>query len=184
MNTLVALNCAQASLFSPNACDFRSLQRFHHSLSCLASPPFVSVAATLPPSSNASSSSGVSSGSTHYQQTPTVQVDDWLRSMSLECYTPNFLRHGLGSLQSIVNLSPADLATIGIVDGDHQMRLMDSLHRLRQQAALVGTLARRNSQQYQQQAANNNSNPNSNHFNSNTTTNVRTGAQQNEGFFV
>ena len=65
-------------------------------------------------------------------------VYEWLASIKMARYHPNFEHSGIISLQAVSRLSLPDLAVIGIELLSHQKKIMNSIYALRAQTN-IGT---------------------------------------------
>jgi len=55
------------------------------------------------------------------------EVDRWLRSLQLHCYSTHFRRAGLSSFDAIRSVTSNDLVRIGVVSTEHQQILLNSI---------------------------------------------------------
>ena len=62
-------------------------------------------------------------------------VTDWLRFLDLEEYSTGFLENGYDDMETVKQISLADLLAIGVVRTDHQEYLLSSVRILREQGA-------------------------------------------------
>ncbi|GFN73980.1 hypothetical protein PoB_000048600 [Plakobranchus ocellatus] len=58
-------------------------------------------------------------------------VSEWLLGLGLAEYTPLFMRHGWDSMSAVHGLTAASIMKIGIRDGEHRLRILDSVRELR-----------------------------------------------------
>ena len=65
-------------------------------------------------------------------------VYEWLASIKMSRYQPNFEHSGITNLQAVSRLSLQDLAVIGIELPSHQKKIMNSIYALRAQTN-IGT---------------------------------------------
>jgi len=57
-------------------------------------------------------------------------VDAWLRSLQLNCYSECFRRAGYSSLDTIRTVTANDLVSIGVVSAHHQQILLNAIRQL------------------------------------------------------
>ena len=62
-------------------------------------------------------------------------VTDWLRFLDLEEYSTGFLENGYDDMETVKQISLADLLAIGVARADHQEYLLSSVRILREQGA-------------------------------------------------
>lgn len=65
-------------------------------------------------------------------------IDEWLSSIKLTRYRPNFEAAGLTNITSVFHLMPQDLSLLGITVVSHQKKILTSLQNLRAQTS-IGT---------------------------------------------
>lgn len=65
-------------------------------------------------------------------------VDEWLLSIKMSRYRPNFEQAGLTNMAAVFRLMPQDLPIIGVTLMSHQKKIMNSIQNLRAQTS-IGT---------------------------------------------
>ncbi|XP_059169069.1 phosphatidylinositol 3,4,5-trisphosphate 5-phosphatase 1-like [Physella acuta] len=61
-------------------------------------------------------------------------VQDWLKGLGLTEYTATFLRNGWDSMGALVQLNAASIMKMGIRDGEHRLRILNSVRELKGQS--------------------------------------------------
>ncbi|KAK3776324.1 hypothetical protein RRG08_039910 [Elysia crispata] len=64
-----------------------------------------------------------------------ASVPEWLLGLGLAEYTPLFLRHGWDSMAALPGLNALSIMKMGIRDGEHRLRILDSIRELRGSSA-------------------------------------------------
>ncbi|GFR86334.1 phosphatidylinositol-3,4,5-trisphosphate 5-phosphatase 2 [Elysia marginata] len=111
--------------------DFQTSSSSSHSSS--SSPPvqkskIVPSAPPLPPEENIYPSIAIRK---YEELKKPATVPEWLLGLGLGEYTPLFLRHGWDSMAALPGLNAASIMKMGIRDGEHRLRILDSVRELR-----------------------------------------------------